>query len=256
MKSYALTFGLFLVTCSISAAQTNSRQPTGPAARIVIIKPKEGMQKQFEEGYKRHLGWHQRNKDTWTWYGWQIVAGERYGYFMDGTFGHRWEEFDSAVSPAEDAADNALNVAPYGDFRSLGHYLMRPDLSRGNPLEDKTPSPFLELLHYRVHPGKEGDFEQVIRRAHEAAARSNQPRRYTWYQLVNGGELPTYILFLPHDKLSGLQSSHKLLTSLLKDAYPPQEAERLLKVLTSATREVHSEMLRYRADLSYFPSQD
>src|SRR5580765_6771708 len=76
----ALLLALFPLGMSVAAQQ----RQTSPAARIVVIKPKEGMQKQFEEGYKRHLEWHRRNKDTWTWYGWQIIAGDRFGYFMDG----------------------------------------------------------------------------------------------------------------------------------------------------------------------------
>jgi hypothetical protein len=250
---YALAVGLFLVVFSAAMISVKAQPSTGLAARIVVIKPKEGMQKQFEEGYKRHLEWHRRNKDSWVWYGWQIIAGSRLGYFMDGTFGHRWENFDAAVSPAEDAADNALNVAPYGDFLSLGHYILRPDISRGKLLEDQAPSAFLELLHYRVHPGREGDFEEVMLKVHEAVGKSQPSRRYTWYQLINGGEQSTYILFVPHNKLSELQSSQKSLTGLLTESYPPQEAKRLLELLRAATRDAHSETLRYRADLSYFP---
>src|SRR3712207_695819 len=128
---YALAVGLFLVLFSVSIISAKAQAPAGLAARIVVIKPKDGMQKQFEEGYKRHLEWHRRNHDPWAWYGWQVVAGSRLGYFIDGTFGHRWEDFGAPVGPAEDAADNALNVAPYGDFLSLAHYVLRPEVSRG-----------------------------------------------------------------------------------------------------------------------------
>lgn len=253
---YALAVGVLLVMCSVAAGEAKAQEQTGTAARIVVIKPKEGMQKQFEDGYKRHLDWHRRNKDSWVWYGWQVVAGPRLGYFVDGTFGHRWEDFDAAVAPAEDAADNALNVAPYGDFLSLGHYILRPDLSRGNLLEDRKPSPLLELLHYHVRPGREGDFEEVVSKFHQGSARSNPARRYTWYQLINGGEQSTYLLFLPRNKLSELQASQKSLALLLAEMYPAQEAQRLSGLLTSSVREVRSETLRYRADLSYFPSRN
>jgi hypothetical protein len=38
-------------------------------ARFTILVPKDGMQKQFEEGYKRHLKWPVEDGETWNWYG-------------------------------------------------------------------------------------------------------------------------------------------------------------------------------------------
>lgn len=243
-----LLLALFPLGMSVAAHQRQASL----AARIVVIKPKEGMQKQFEEGYKRHLEWHRRNKDTWTWYGWQIIAGDRLGYFMDGTFGHRWEDFDAPVSPAEDAADNAANVTPYADFLSLGHYALRPDISRGSLLEDRMPSPFLELLSYHIRPGREAEFEALVRKSNGARARISPSARYTWYQLINGGEQSTYILLLPLNKLSELQFSQKLVAGFLGESNTSKNARRA----DSVVGEVRSETLRYRADMSYFPGKE
>ena len=251
----SLAIGLTLIAFSTPAIPLPTQRPGGLAARIVLIRPKDGMQKQFEEGYKRHLEWRRRNQDHWTWYGWQVITGTHVGYFMDGTFGHRWEDFDRPVAPAEDAADNVQNVSPYGDFLSVSQYVLRPELSHGHLLEEQTPSPSIELLHFQIHLGKESDFEEILRKVHAATVKGNSPRRHTWYQLVNGGEQSTYILMLPHDKFSELQSSSKPLTSMLEGAYPPAETKRLSNLLSAAVREVRSETLRYRTDMSYFPVQ-
>jgi hypothetical protein len=245
-----------LIMFWVPALSVKAQQPRGGAARLVLIKPKEGMQKQFEEGYKRHLEWHRQNKDPWTWYGWQVVTGEHLGYFIDGTFGHAWEEFDRPVSPAEDAADNAINVTPYADFLFIGYYVLRPEVSRSNLLEKNTPSPFLELLYYQILPGREDDFEQVMRKVHEGSGRGGTSRRYAWYQLINGGNQTTYLLMRPLDKISQLQSAQQTIPQLLADAYPPKEARRLIGLLRAATRETYSETLRHRKDLSYFPARD
>jgi len=66
------------------------------------------MDHDFEEGYKRHLGWHRQNGDSWSWNGWTIISGDATGYFVDGTFFHAWSDLDSPVSPAADGADNAV----------------------------------------------------------------------------------------------------------------------------------------------------
>src|SRR6476660_1106439 len=105
------------------------------AARITILAPKPGMQKDLEEGYKRHLEWHRSNADKWTWYGWIVTTGPRFGYLVDGTFDHEAADFDTPVSPAEDAADNAKNVFPYASVAGTAFYRMRPDLSRGTNLQ-------------------------------------------------------------------------------------------------------------------------
>ena len=243
---------LLLAVVPAAAQTTRARRPRGLAARIVVIRPKEGRQQQFEEGYRRHLDWHRANKDPWVWYGWQVVGGERLGYFIDGTFGRHWEDFDAAVSPAADAADNAANVAPYGDFLSVAHYALLPDLGRDHFLEEGRPSPFVELRTYRVRPGREAEFEEALRGLRATAS----ARRYACYKLVNGGEHATYLLFLPHDRLSGLGNSTIPLAVPGGGRAQPRAAKRWQDLLGSAVEAGRSELLRYRPDLSYFPARD
>src|SRR5262249_2398794 len=73
-------------------------QPSGGVARVVVWQIKPNMDRQFEEGYKRHLGWHRQNGDRWAWAGWMVISGERDGYFVDGTFFHSWSDLDAPVS--------------------------------------------------------------------------------------------------------------------------------------------------------------
>lgn len=247
---------VLLITLFLAAASAVAQQPTGVAARMVTIKPKDGMRHQFEEGYKRHLDWHRQNKDTWTWYGWQVITGERFGHFVDGTFGHNWDDFDRAVAPAADAADNAENVVPYGDFLSVAQYVLLPEFSRNRSLEDGTPSPFIELVYYHLFPGKESEFERIVRATHGAYGKTKQPRTYAWYKLVSGGDHPTYMLLLPYNKASDSQSSEKSFTAVLEEAYPPRESRKLLRQLRDTVRDIRSENLRYRVDMSYFPPKN
>src|SRR4030081_1022546 len=72
--------------------------------RLTLLQPKAGMNHSFEEGYQRHLEWHRRNGDPWTWHGWSVVMGDRYGVFVDASLGHAPQDLSSPVKPAEDAA--------------------------------------------------------------------------------------------------------------------------------------------------------
>lgn len=195
------------------------------AARITILAPNQGMQKDLEEGYKRHLEWHRANEDKWTWYGWTVTTGPRVGYLIDGTFGHDPLDFDAPVKPAEDAADNARNVFPYARVAGTAFYRQREDLSRGGA--KVLEAEFTTLVTVEVYSGRERDFEAMVRGLDADRA---------CFQLTSGGEHPTYLLFFPA----------KTISETIRDVIQPSDAYKSAVI----------ETLRYRADLSYRPPDD
>lgn len=83
-------------------------------AAFSIWQPKDAQR--FEAGYKRHLQWHQRSGDRWSWYGWYVISGPHYGQFVDATFDHSWSDFSHPVDPAGDREDNDLHTEPFGEY--------------------------------------------------------------------------------------------------------------------------------------------
>lgn len=215
----------------------------GPAARMVVIRPKEGQQGAFEAGYRRHLEWHRTANDPWTWYGWTVVLGPRLGLFVDGTFGHDWIDFDRAVDPAGDAADNAANVTPYADFLSHAVYerLFGVDTA---PAALPDTSPYLVLTTYRVAPGRGRDFEALVRRSRGSApsARPDADDGATWYRAVVGTEGTEYLLLRRARGWVDLERRR----DPLADA--SSEAGAIVRATTT-------ELLRFRRDMSYAPSR-
>jgi hypothetical protein len=209
---------LILMIASMAQARDQPRN----AARITVLAPKPGMQKEFEEGYKRHLEWHRANGDRWTWYGWTVITGERFGQFIDGTFDHAPGDFDAPVAPAEDAADNGRNVLPYANVSTTSFYRLRTDLSRGSPNDLRAPLSL--LITVRVHAGRGRDFAAALRRMTSGVL---------CFELIAGGPQPSYLLFVPAQKMS----------ETLRDVLPESDA------IESAV----SETLRYRAELTYLP---
>jgi hypothetical protein len=100
-------------------------------ARIAMLRPHDGDTVDFEAGYIRHLEFHRQAKDTWTWYGWTIWAGERQRWFVYATFGHTAASLDNPVPAAEDERDNVANVTPHAQFAGNALYEYLPGLSRG-----------------------------------------------------------------------------------------------------------------------------
>lgn len=217
------------VILTVSSPLGFAQQAPGQFARMVVLKPKAGQASEFTAGYERHLAWHKNNKDPWNWYGWTFILGERVGQFMDGTFGHAITNFDQAVKPTEDSADNNVNVAPYADFVSHGIYERLEAASTGALLPDA--SPFLALTTYTVTPGLESSFESAIANL----ARRSADQRMSWYKLRIGGQLSQYVLMRPVQTFSGGGSLAEI------------------ELPAGLVQRAQSELLRYQPTLSYAP---
>lgn len=223
-----------------AGAQPQAPQP-GPDARMVVIQPHPGQAAAFEAGYRRHLDWHRGAEDRWTWYGWYFVLGDRLGQFMDGTFFHAAEDFDHAVQPAADGADNARNVEPYADFQSHGMYRRLADASAGAPLPDNAP--FLAMTTYFVTPGQEQRFEETLR-AGTRARRGGPDERFSWYKLTVGGEAPAYVLLRAVPTFGS--------AARLPDWFAGSGAA---GGMPASVARVRSELLRFAPAMSYQPGR-
>lgn len=229
-----------LLTSLIAAAGSAQNKEKTTAARIVVWQPKPGKDTEMEEGYKRHLGWHQKNADTWNWYGWNIISGDRDGFFVDGTFFHPWSDLDNPVSPAADGADNAQNVYPYGDFRSVASYETTPALTHmdGSGLQ----SPLMTFYYFDVQPSEAGKLESAA-----AKVLSSLPAsvRCVIFRPVTGTS--DYLLMVASDKTSELSdqaaTARKLFDNLAHD------------LKTSSLISSRVETGSFRRDLSYLPSE-
>lgn len=230
-------------------------EASGTAAHLFAYYPKDGMRAQFDEGYRRHLDWHREKQDPMVWYAWYVVHGERVGMFIDGTFGRPFADFDERVDPAGDREDGAKNVTAFADPAFLATYVLRPELGTGQPLEDEQPSASVQVFHYRLRAGTEPRFERAVRAAREALRRSPEAPVHTWYELVVGGEQPSYMLMVARDGWADYDHFRRRLSDLIADGRESDEAERLLDDLATSVESVLSETWSYREDLSYFPQR-
>jgi hypothetical protein len=169
----------------------------GPYARIAVLRPHDGNTVDFEAGYIRHLEFHEKAKDTWVWYGWNVTFGERQRWFVYGTFGHSARSLDNPVPPAEDERDNIINVAPHAQFLGNAVYEYLPALSRGTGVP--TPIARVELTTVDLEPGAEKDFEAALGEAQSALSAET-----LWYRMVAGGPVPRYVRLRPRASLSAI----------------------------------------------------
>ncbi len=241
-KKVCLTRAVPLLLLVLAASATPFAQEESRAARVVVWQPRKGMERDFEEGYKRHLDWHRRAKDPWAWYGWTIVSGERFGWFVDATLFRRWSDFDAPVAPAEDSADNRVNVFPYGEVRSLATYELvaqSPDFS-----PQALTAPLLTFYYIRVLPGAGTVFEE---RAAAVLGSPRPARACVLLRPVDGAD--EYLFLVPLRKQSELLAGAELLRHLVEASSDPKSAQGIVQ-------RVRSQTARYRAELSYHPKQE
>jgi len=171
--------------------------PNGPYARISILRPHDGDTVDFEAGYSRHLEWHRQAKDSWSWYGWTIWAGDRQRWFIYATFGRTAAELDNPVSPADDERDNIFNVIRHGHFAGSALYEYLPALSRGTG--EPQPTPRLELTTVDLDAGSGKSFEEAL-----SADQSGLQGETLWYRMIAGGSAPRYLRMRPRPSLSAI----------------------------------------------------
>jgi len=240
MSTVALSHGmrcvaLCLVTlggCMSSPAPTPASALPAAVARLVLLRPHSP---EFEDGYRRHLEWHRRHADPWTWRGWTVVTGPRLGTFMDGTFGRTWDELDRAVSPAEDRADNDINVTPHADW--LWHRVLVQRWGRLAP--DHLDAAWLEMATIQPVDGRRADLERA------ALALFDRPGDdFAWFEVASGGGGESILLVA---RAGWRDVRHRAGPLPLPRGIEPEAAADLL----AAAGHVESELLRYRPDLSY-----
>ena len=247
--------GIFLVVLSLLllALPVPAQEEEGTIARIVFFRAKPGMQQQLEAGLKKHMAWHKAQNDPWAWSTWSYISGEQTGMYGGGTFGHKWEDFDNVpIDQEADGADVTENVIPYAaPGAEWRYYKFLPKVSK--PLG--TPAAMSQILIFRVRFGKSAEFAGLIKKFHQAIEKTNWPVHYAWYVLVNGGQIPEYVLVLPRENWASLKGPEKPFPAMLAEAVGQEEAAALLERWGKVVKSESSTLARNRPDLSYTPGQ-
>ena len=208
-------------------------------AQFAVWQPKEGLEQKFEAGYKQHLLWHKTSGDKWDWYGWFIASGSRYGQFVDATFDHSWNDFNSPVKPAEDLADNRLHVFPFGDVQTVFKISKIQELSSADGADLK--SKFIRLVTISVNDIPAA--LKTIKKLKNDYAANFSVKNFTTYKMVDGGNVNQIILMLGLNDYDEYGKTENL----------PEELSAIENSLKTKTIiAVNSETLVYRADMSLF----
>jgi hypothetical protein len=241
-----------VLACGVGAALA-ADQP-GTVGRVYVNFAKPGMTAQYEAGRKKHMEWHRKQGDSWTWNVWQIETGERAGAYLVATTKHHWKDLDDWEKKLGDAdgADAQVNLVPFTGSGANGIYNLLLDVS--HPTEGDAVPPMAELVRYQVKVGGEAQFLSATKKIKDAILKSGSSWHWGWWELVDGGEHPEYVLVFAMQGWADLAPPETPFPALLAKAYGEYEAGQILSSINDSVKSVRSEVIRYRPDLSYVPS--
>lgn len=92
---------------------------------------------------------------------------------------------------------------------------------------------------------------------HARDEKTNWGFHYRWERLVNGGPGGTYVLLVDHPNWASFDDDPaiKPLRDILREAFGEQESMSIVERLNSSIEKTYSEIVEFRADLSYIPGK-
>ncbi len=225
---------------ALTTSSVRGQNSEKTVAKFAVWKPKEGLQQEFENGYKHHLLWHLENKDTWSWYGWYVISGYRYGYFIDATFGHSWKELDNPVNPSADFADIKLHSLPFGEVKHLYTLNFQPHISTATQPDLKAK--LLRCLHLTCN--NPGEAEKVFEKLHKTLEEKLKDQKIFIFKFADGADVLNYQILLP---VNSFEEFGK--TDIVENTIDSIENDMNIFPFNSMT----SETWLYRSDMSLFP---
>src|SRR5258706_12321647 len=69
-----------------------AQEAPGTIGQVFVTRVKAGVGKQYQEGPKRHMAWHKKQGDSWTWSTWEVASGPDTGSHPTFSLGPPWED--------------------------------------------------------------------------------------------------------------------------------------------------------------------
>jgi hypothetical protein len=235
-----------------------AQEKPGTLASVEFQKVKIQSVPQYEAGRKQKAAWHKQQNDPIPLLVWVVLSGDNTGTYLVGHFGQHWADYDKpVVSDEADLAEFQKVVGSYVDSVTTRYYEFLPKISNPAAMENGMPPKFSEILIFHVRSGKGSDFHSAITRVYEGGVKTKWPVHYEWYELVNGGDDGTFVLSFPHNNWADFEDKPDVKPDrdMLKEAFGQAEADSIEDNLDRSIEKLTSEIIQFRADLSYFPGK-
>jgi len=242
-------------TVFLAALSASAQGDKSSVTALEFQTPKNGMTAQYEAGRKTKAAWHKQQKDPLMLFVLKVLTGENTGTYIVGRSDQHWADFDKPPIP-DQADEDEYNkvVAPYVEKMTAAYFESMPKVS--NP-GSEMGAKYTAVTSFHIRFGKADDFRSAIERIHDAAEKTKWPFHYRWSRLANGGHGGTYVLLVDHANWASFEDDPaiKPLRDILREAFGEQEAMSVIERLDASIESTYSEIVEFRADLSYIPAK-
>ena len=249
-RTATVVVGLIVLLLAVPAGAQDSQ---GTVTRYYLTTVKAGHDLKWEQAFKAHVDWHRQQNDTWAWDTYMLVTGERLGQYITISGDHAWADFDApSVSEQKDAADVISKLGPHVESLSSGFWTERTELSR--PPEDPLPSPLIQIVKYRIKPGKNPVFVRAVELFGEANDKTNWTGRYFWFvEYGAGAAARTFWRIVAKPNWASMQPVLASSFQAMAKTYGDEGLQSWIDSFGESVESVKSELWQHRPDLSYVP---
>lgn len=246
---------VFTLAPALAAQEQGDDGPATNVNEIIRVDVATEHEDDFEAGVKQYLSDLQDLGADWTWFAWKNVTGKHTGSYWFGTFGHSWADFDEQQLSDPGAAQESFqqNVAPYVQQDHVGFWRTVSGLSRLDAGAEEGLPPMLSTVSfYHVKFGKEDAFTNAIQQVKRYADEAESTEYWELYRLQFGGG-GIWAFSTGAGSWADLAEPDPNLGEIIEEATSEYEARGLWKQFTGSVESMHTEILRFREDLSMIP---
>lgn len=249
----SLLSAMLMLTVALAAGGPAMAQYDGNLANVTWWTVEQADREAFEAGLKKHNEFHAAQGDPVPILTWEEISGPRIGQYGRGSFNHHWADFDQDPETlAADTADSNQHITPFIAGAEPTIWAFRADMSRPRTTGSGAVS---RVFEFRVRPGEAFAFEQAVGKIHAALSKHGDWPSYEWYELVDGGRTPTYVVVLQRDNWAGFAPGEPSMMEAVSAEYGDGTAA-IFQSLGAATEKQINSMIVFRPDLSYLPAGD
>jgi hypothetical protein len=120
----------------------------------------------------------------------------------------------------------------------------------GAPKPDDIQAPYLTVQHFLLNADAMPAFVDQIKQLNTALDKANAPGPIgLWYQLLNGGEGPQFVLVTPRKNWAEFETKKSV------DELAGPENATLLNTMRKGFKRVWTDTVRHNEELSYHPAK-
>ncbi len=239
---------LFILALALMPAPSQAQD----MARFWEFTPKAGNVPAFVEAFRAHVEYRKELGDPWSWYVYETVVGKDYPKFYVASWNHTWADFDAYDQWENGGAASAHFQATVSPLLED----MTTNISQANRAMERMPDDpnwvpqFVNVTTFYILPGKQGQFQEMIMKWHEAIEAADMDLYYSSDYLAAGGEGPLFSIAIMGDNWASFAEPDPTMEQVMVDHFGEEEA---MAIFTGFGESVHhwdNFVVRTRPDLS------